>query len=98
MRPANSPCAPEFGCSDTAANPVMRQSACSSSAKICEYPSAWSRGTNGCSRENSGHVIGSISAAAFSFIVHEPSGIIEVSRPTSLRSSRRMYRIILVSE
>ena len=33
-----------------------------------------------------GQVIGSISDAAFSFIVHEPSGIIDVSRPMSLRS------------
>ena len=48
--------------------------------------------------ENSGHVIGSISDAAFSFIVQEPSGIIEVSRPMSFRSSLRMYRIISVSE
>jgi hypothetical protein len=59
---------------------------------------AWSGGTNGCRRENSGHVIGSISAAAFSFIVHEPSGIIDVSRPMSRLSSARMYRIISISE
>ena len=39
---------------------------------------------------NSGQVIGSISDAAFSFIVHEPSGIIDVSRPMSLRSRLRM--------
>ena len=31
-------------------------------------------------------MIGSISDAAFSFIVQEPSGIIDVSRPMSLRS------------
>ena len=31
ISPANSPCAPEFGCSDTAAKPVIWQSACSSS-------------------------------------------------------------------
>ena len=42
------------------------------------------------SGENSGQVTGIISAAAFSFIVQEPSGIIEVSRPTSLRSRLRM--------
>src|SRR2546421_8772758 len=44
------------------------------------------------------HVSGSISDAAFSFIVHDPSGIIDVSRPMSLRSSPRTYRIICVSE
>ena len=41
-------------------------------------------------RENSGQVTGSISDAAFSFIVQEPSGIIDVSSPTSLRSRLRM--------
>ena len=39
---------------------------------------------------NSGHDTGIISDAAFSFIVHEPSGIIDVSSPTSLRSSDLM--------
>ena len=39
IRPANSPCAPELGCSDTAANPVISQSIASSSRKICWYPS-----------------------------------------------------------
>ena len=47
-------------------------------------------GANGCIRENSGQVTGIISEAAFSFIVQEPSGIIEVSRPTSFRSRLRM--------
>ncbi len=47
---------------------------------------------------NSGHETGIISDAALSFIVQEPSGIIDVSRPTSFRSSERMYRIICVSE
>ena len=41
-------------------------------------------------RENSGQVTGIISDAAFSFIVQEPSGIIEVSSPTSFRSRLRM--------
>jgi hypothetical protein len=38
----------------------------------------------------SGHVTGSISAAAFSFIVHEPSGIIEWQSDRSRDSSLRM--------
>jgi hypothetical protein len=41
-------------------------------------------------RENSSHDTGYISLAAFNFMVQEPSGIIEVSRPTSLRSRLRM--------
>ena len=38
---------------------------------------------------NSGHETGNISAVAFSFIVHEPSGIIEVVSERSRDSSRR---------
>ena len=55
--------------------------------RSADSPAACSTGANGCSCENSGQVIGSISDAAFSFIVQEPSGIIDVSRPMSLRSS-----------
>ena len=51
-----------------------------------------------CILEKCGHVTGNISEAAFSFIVQEPSAIIEVSSPTSLRSRLRMCRIIFVSE
>ena len=90
IRPANSPCAPEFGWSDTAWSPVILHSAASSSRITSAYPSVCVAGANGCIRLNSGQLTGSISAAAFSFIVQEPSGIIEVSKPTSLRSSRRM--------
>ena len=57
---------------------------------LADSPAACSTGTNGCDCANSGHVTGIISAAALSFIVHEPSGIIEVSSPMSLRSRLRM--------
>ena len=46
-------------------------------------------GANGCWRENSGQVIGSISAAALSFIVQEPSGIMLRSNARSLSASAR---------
>src|SRR6185437_6749853 len=46
---------------------------------------------------NSGQVIDSISAAALSFIVHEPSGIIVRSNARSLSANERRYRIIDVS-
>ena len=39
---------------------------------------------------NSGRLRGSISAAAFSFMVHEPSEIMECASEMSLRSSRLM--------
>ena len=35
ISPVNSPCAPEFGCSETFAKPVISQSAASSSLKTC---------------------------------------------------------------
>ena len=56
---------------------------------IARYPAAWSSGANGWMPANSGQVIGSISAAALSFIVQEPSGIIVRSRARSRSESRR---------
>ena len=38
---------------------------------------------------NSGHVTGSISVVAFSFMVQEPSGIIARSSATSMSARRR---------
>src|SRR5919204_6474763 len=46
---------------------------------------------------NAGHEIGNISAVAFSFMVHEPSGIIEVVSERSRDSSFFRYRSISVS-
>ena len=46
---------------------------------------------------NSGQVIGSISAVPLSFIVHEPSGIIDWHSDRSRDSSRLMYRSISCS-
>ena len=54
-------------------------------------------GANGCSFEISGHEIGNISAVAFNFIVHEPSGIMEVVSERSRDSSFLRYRSISVS-
>ena len=48
-----------------------------------------SSGVNGCMSARPGHVIGSISTVALSFIVHEPSGIIVRSRARSLSARRR---------
>ena len=46
-------------------------------------------GANGCWRANSGHVIASISAAALSFMVQEPNGIMLRSSAMSLSASER---------
>ena len=89
-RPAYSPWLPALGWRDTAAKPVIFASHDSRSAKSFWYPRVWSAGANGCSRPNSGQVTGNISAVAFSFIVHDPSGIIECVSERSRDSSRRM--------
>jgi hypothetical protein len=47
-------------------------------------------GANGCSRAHLGQLIGTISAVPFSFMVHEPSGIMEWVSDRSRASSRRM--------
>ena len=51
------------------------------------YPSVCSAGAKGWMLANSGQVIAAISAVAFSFIVQEPSGIIERLSAMSLSSS-----------
>lgn len=96
-RPAYSPCEPALGCSDTASYPVIPASQPSSWAISRRSPAASSIGANGCWQANSGQVIDSISAAALSFIVHEPSGIMLRSSAMSLSDRVRRYRIIAVS-
>merc|ERR1719502_1938299 len=76
-RPAYSPDAPELGWTETASKPVILQRSAFRDAIISTYPSVWSRGAKGCTSENSGHVMGIISAVALSFIVQEPNEIIE---------------------
>ena len=49
---------------------------------------ACSGGANGWMFANSGQLTGAISEAAFSFIVHDPSGIIEWTSEMSRFSSR----------
>ena len=60
-------------------------------------PGVSDAGAKGCCLANSGHVMGSISAAALSFIVQEPSGIMLRSSAMSLSARERRYRIISVS-
>ena len=57
---------------------------------ISRMPSDWSAGTKGCRELVSGHVMGIISEAAFSFIVQEPRGIMASFRARSRDSRRRM--------
>ena len=76
---------------------MISVSASDSSVISCRYPADWAAGANGCSPANSGQVMASISAAALSFIVHDPSGIIERSSAMSRSASRRRYRSIAVS-
>ncbi len=53
------------------------------------HPRVCSIGAKGWMVANSGHVIGSISMAELSFIVHEPSGIIVRSSARSRSASVR---------
>merc|ERR1719353_129926 len=76
-RPAYSPEAPELGCTLTASKPVILQRSAFKEAIISTYPSVCARGAKGWMSLNSGHVTGIISAVALSFIVQEPSEIIE---------------------
>jgi hypothetical protein len=61
-------------------------------------PRVWSSGASGWIEANSGQLMGSISAAALSFMVQEPSGIMVRSRARSLSARERSQRIIAVSE
>ncbi|MCY1172798.1 hypothetical protein D3C76_1226860 [compost metagenome] len=60
-----------------ASKPVIAHNQRSSSSIISPYPAACSFGTNGCRLANCGQVIGIISLVALSFMVQEPSGIID---------------------
>ena len=86
--PVNSPWEPAFGCRLTAWKPVISASWASRSAAMRAKPACCAAGANGWMSANSGQVTGSISAVAFSFMVQEPSGIIEV---VSERSRSRSW-------
>ena len=64
-------------------------------AAMITYPSVCSRGANGWTSENSGHVTGIISAVALSFIVQEPARRFRVLRGfcDALTPSRRLVFI-----
>jgi hypothetical protein len=89
-RPAYSPWEPALGWSETAAKPVHLASQVSRSRKSLAVAAGLLGGANGCSLPNSGHETGNISLVALSFIVHEPSEIIEWQSERSFASSRLM--------
>jgi hypothetical protein len=98
ISPAYSPLDPAFGWTDTAAYPVMAASHRSSWLIISRYPAVWSLGAKGWIVEKPGQVMGAISTAALSYMVHDPKGIIVRSRARSLSTSRRKYLMSSVSE
>ncbi len=87
-RPVYSPAAPEVGCMVTPSKPVMTASCCPSSENISKKPPTCLTGASGCAAVQPAAVMGIIAAAGLSFIVQEPSGIIECVREISLRSRR----------
>ena len=89
-RPAYSPCEPAFGCSDVAGEAGDRGQHLLELVKISRVALRLRGRRERVQRSHSGQVTGIISAVAFSFIVHEPSGIIECVSDRSRASSRRM--------
>ena len=86
-----SPWEPAFGCRLVAAKPGdLREPALEPRVQLGIAFAACSTGANGCSAPNSGQVTGIISAVALSFIVHDPSGIIDVVSDRSLACRRCM--------
>ena len=98
MRPAYSPWAPELGCKEVPLNPVISFNWFFNFSNIKVYPSTWSEGAKGWILFHLDELNGNISAAAFSFIVHEPRAIIEWLRERSFLSRLLMYLIIDVSD
>ena len=87
-----------MGCSEHAAKPVMVARSFSMSAMKVIVPLACGSGAKGWMLPNSVQLSGSISVAALSFMVHEPSGIMLWVRDMSRLSSFLIYLIISVSE
>ncbi len=98
-RPVYSPIAPELGCSETARE--ARDLGDPRAQLLDDRRVARGlrlAGANGCTFAQPGIVTGIISAAALSFIVQLPSGIIACASERSLFSRRFRKRIISVSE
>nr|WP_156400177.1 hypothetical protein [Arthrobacter sp. Soil761] len=75
---------------DTWSYPVIVVRSASRPAMSSRQPSVWESGANGWIEANSGQEMASISAVAFSFMVHEPSGIMVRSSARSRSESLRM--------
>ena len=72
--PANSPCAPAIGVSDTPAMPVTAFSISCSSYRHARKPWLRSTGARGWRARSSGSIASVLHARGLYFIVHEPSG------------------------
>ena len=87
-RPAYSPCEPAFGCNEIAAKPVIAFSHSPRPRNQRLVAHRLRAAAQGWRSPKPGQVTGIISAVAFSFIVQEPSGIIEFASAMSLRCRR----------
>ena len=72
--PANSPCAPAIGVSDTPFMPVTSFSISCNSYMQVRKPWPWLTGPRGCRPANSGNKASALQARGLYFIVQEPSG------------------------
>merc|ERR1719265_2694674 len=82
-RPAYSPEAPLVGCKEQASNPVQLIRYCSNEANISLYPAVWLHGAKGCMFATSGQLHGASEDTEFSFMVHDPKEIIDLSKARS---------------
>ena len=98
INPLYSPWAPELGCNEVAAKPVISERYSCNLFITSWYPFAWSTGTKGCMLFHSVQLNGIISEAEFSFIVQDPSEIIDWVKDKSLFSKDFIYLINEVSE
>jgi len=72
--PANSPCAPAIGVSDTPRMPVTSFSISCSSYRHCRMPCPVDSGASGWRARKPGNMAYWLQARGLYFMVHEPSG------------------------
>lgn len=81
--PAYSPCAPEFGIKEIALSCVTSQSHFLMLLTSCWYPYVHSGGEKGCNFENPGNETGIMNEVGLSFMVQDPSEIIDLANEMS---------------
>merc|ERR1719188_2194421 len=87
--PAYSPEAPLVGCSEQASKPVQLHRYFSRDSSMSRYPFVLLFGAKGCMLATSGQLHGASDATEWSFMVHEPREIMDLSSARSLSWRRK---------